>query len=252
MKRIGIPLILVMVASIVVGCSRQPAPTQPAANGGGLAPPALASSVPTMPGVDHFVSHIDNPYLPLTPGTFFVYVGEKDGRPEINRVHVTHTVQQILGVACTTVLDTVLVDGEVEEATIDWYAQDDQGNVWYFGEDSKELANGQVISTEGSWQAGVDGALPGIVMQGDPEVGDTYFQEFQKRVAEDLARVLALDGSTTVPYGRFTSCLVTREWTRLDPGIVENKLYARTIGMVQAVTVKGGADHSELVSIGSE
>lgn len=252
MKRIRIRFALVTVALVLAGCSRSPAPTQPEVSAGESSLPMLASAVPSFPGAGHFVPQVDNAYFPLTPGTVFVYRGEKDGRPEINRVHVTRSTKTILGVQCITVLDTVLVDGEVEEATVDWYAQDDQGNVWYFGEDSKELANGQVVSTEGSWQAGVDGARPGIVMEAQPEVGDTYYQEFLKHVAEDQARVLSLSGSVTVPYGPFTGCLVTREWTHLSPGVVEHKLYARRVGNVQTITVKGGMDHSELVSVGSE
>ncbi|HMA54767.1 MAG TPA: hypothetical protein VKT17_09910, partial [Acidobacteriota bacterium] len=135
------------------------------------------------------------------------------------------------------------------EQTLDWYAQDNLGNVWYFGEDTKEFVNGVIVSTAGSWLAGVDGGLPGMVMEADPQVGDTYREEYLKKVAEDMATVLSLNGTAQVPYGSFTDCLVTGNFTRLEKKVVENKWYARGIGMVRSELVQGGLEISELVSI---
>jgi hypothetical protein len=199
-----------------------------------------------------FVSTIDNPYLPLAPGTVFHYEGTGDGNPEINTVRVTHLTKLILGVTCVVVADTVLAGGELAEATADWYAQDRDGNVWYFGEDSKQYQGGVVVGTEGSWEAGVDGARAGIVMEAHPRVGDSYRQEYLKDVAEDQAQVLALSASVTVPFGSYANCLQTKEWSRLEPGVVEDKYYAQSVGVLKAVTVEGGSDHSELVSITTE
>src|SRR5262245_51831892 len=112
-----------------------------------------------------FVDVIDNPLSPLIPGTVFEYRGEVDGGTEINRVHVSRQTKKILGVFCTVVLDSVYVDGALREATEDWYAQDQAGNVWYFGEDTKEFEGGKVVSTEGTWRAGVRGAVQGIIME---------------------------------------------------------------------------------------
>jgi hypothetical protein len=196
-----------------------------------------------------FVVGIDNAYLPLTPGTAFVYQGTKDGRPETNRVYVSGETKVIMGVTCVVVKDTVLVDGNLEEATLDWYAQDTEGNVWYLGEDSKEYQDGVVVSTAGSWEAGVDGALPGIVMLANPDVGHSYRQEYLRGVAEDKADVQSLSGSVTVPYGSFNGCLVTKEWTALEPGVVEYKYYGTGVGMLKAVMVVGGEERSELVSV---
>src|SRR5262249_6971462 len=130
-------------------------------------------------------------------------------------------------------------------------AQDKDGNVWYFGEDTKAFDNGQV-STEGSWEAGVDGAQPGIIMEGHPQVGDAYRQEFARGVAQDRGQVLSLNESATVPYGSFQNCLKTKEFSDLEPGIVENKVYCSNVGQVLATTVQGGSDFEKLVSITHE
>jgi hypothetical protein len=196
-----------------------------------------------------FVSGIDNPLMPMVAGTIFIYEGEAEGQPETNKVTITHQTKTILGVTCIVVADTVRVNGALAEATLDWYAQDTVGNVWYFGEDSKEIENGIVISTEGSWEAGVDDAQPGIVMLANPDVGHTYRQEYLEDEAEDMAEVLSLNESVTVLYGSFQSCLMTKEWTPLEPGIVEHKYYKTGVGTLSTVTVAGGSDHSELVSV---
>src|SRR5262249_6789376 len=141
----------------------------------------------------HFVSTIDNPYFPLIPGTTFIYGGSTDNQPANDVFAVTYANKSILGVATTVILDRAFVNGELVEMTFDWFAQDDVGNVWYFGEDAREIQNGKVVSTEGSWEAGVDGALPGIVMEAHPLPGDCYLQEFAPGVAQDQATVLGLN-----------------------------------------------------------
>lgn len=196
-----------------------------------------------------FVTVIDNPYLPLSPGTIFIYQGTKGDQTETNKVYVSHETKVILGVTCLVVKDTVWVDSELEEATLDWYAQDNGGNVWYFGEDSKEYENDVVISTAGSWEAGVDGAQPGLVMLALPDVGHSYRQEYLKGIAEDRAQVQSLNESVSVTYGPFNNCLETKEWTDLEPGVVEYKFYGSGVGMLKTVMVVGGNDRSELVSV---
>jgi hypothetical protein len=184
----------------------------------------------------NFVTVIDNPYFPLKPGTTFVYEGTTEKGDEHNEVLVTFETKEIMGVTCVEVKDTVIVDGVLEEGTLDWYAQDKQGNVWYFGEDSKEYnKDGSVASTAGSWVGGVDGALPGIIMKANPAVGDTYRQEFDKGNAEDMATVVSLAESATVPYGSYNGLLMTNEWSALDnPPVYENKYYAEGIGFILA------------------
>jgi hypothetical protein len=158
-----------------------------------------------------FTSIIDNPYFPLTPGTTYVYEGDAGNGFEHIEMTVRDETKEIVGVQCAVVEDTVTIDGEVAEVTLDWYAQDKEGNVWYFGEDSKEYENGKVTSTQGSWEAGVDGAEPGIIMKAQPSVGEEYRQEYYAGEAEDMARVESLSESASVPTGSYTDCLKTYE-----------------------------------------
>lgn len=203
---------------------------------------------PTINPAD-FVDVIDNPYFPLIPGTTFFYEGESEDATIRNEVFVTYENRQVMGVNTTVIRDRVWEDDELVEETFDWYAQDKDGNVWYLGEDSKDLEGGKLVSTKGSWEAGVNGAQPGILIQGEPHVGDVYRQEYFKGEAEDMAEVLALDESVSVEYGSFENCLKTREWTPLEPGVEENKYYAPGIGFIQEVMIQGGSERLELVDI---
>src|SRR5262249_5309938 len=189
----------------------------------------------------NFFAEVTNKFFPLNPGTRFFYEGEKDGIPASDEVFVTRQTKVILGVSCTVVSDQAFENGKLVEDTVDWYAQDTAGNVWYFGEDTKELDpdTGQVISTEGSWEAGVNGAQQGIIMEAQPQAGDRYQQELAPDVAEDMARVLSLDESQCVRYGCFDNLLLTKEWSPLDKGVVEQKYYAANVGFILGVRVKG-------------
>jgi hypothetical protein len=197
-----------------------------------------------------FSTTIDNKYFPLKPGTTFVYEGETKNATERDVMTVTDSTKQIMGVKCVVVDDRVWAHGKLTEQTYDWYAQDKKGNVWYFGENSKEYKNGKV-STGGSWEAGKDGAKPGIIMQADPKAGETYRQEYYKGEAEDMAQVLDLNGSAKVPYGTFNHVLVTNEWTPLEPGVAEHKYYAAGVGDIKEVAVKGQPETLELVAVKS-
>ena len=196
-----------------------------------------------------FVAQIDNQYLPFTPGTTFIYEGETEDGKERIEVNVTHETKEILGVTCIVVRDRVWVDGELVEDTFDWFVQDKAGNVWYFGEDSKEYEGGKVVSAEGSWEAGVDGAKPGIIMKANPQVGDAYRQEYYEDEAEDMAEVLSLNESVSIPYGSFENCLKTMEWTPLEPDVVEHKYYAPGVGVILEVAVEGEEERVELVEV---
>jgi hypothetical protein len=194
-----------------------------------------------------FVAKVDNPYFPLEPGTVLVYEGQSDGEREVVTIRVTGRTKEILGVTCVVVRDTVEVAGEIHEDTFDWYAQDVDGNVWYMGEDTKEFEDGEVVSTEGAWEAGVDGALPGVIMPADPQVGLAYTQEHYAGEAEDKGKILALGESVTVPEGSFEDVVVTEDWTPLEPKILERKYYAPGIGVVFEEIVKGGEGVLRLV-----
>jgi len=161
---------------------------------------------------------------------------------------VTAETKVILGISATVVHDIVTQDGQVIEDTFDWYAQDRSGNLWYLGEATEEFEDGVVVSTEGSWEAGVDGAQAGIILPGAPEVGLTYRQEYYAGEAEDAAEVLSLDEQAQVPYGHVRELLLTRDFTPLQRRYLEYKLYAKGIGLVLALTVSGGSDREELIS----
>jgi len=211
-------------------------------------PVGAKPSIQIDPG--NFVSEVTNPYFPLEPGTTYIYRGETEGVPTRDVMTVTSDTKVILGVTTIVVHDQAYEDGVLVEDTFDWYAQDKDGNVWYFGEATKELdENGNVISTEGSWEAGVDSAEPGIIMEANPKKGDKYQQELAPDVAEDMAQVIGFEDSFCVPYGCFEDVLVTKEWSPLDKGTVENKYYAQGVGFLSAVTVKGGDEHTELVRV---
>lgn len=190
--------------------------------------------VPFDPG--DFVATITNPYFPLYPGEVFIYSGVTDEGPEVLQIYVSHQKKTILGVDCMVVNETVTVDGILVEVSINWYAQDKKGNVWYFGEDSKEYQDGAVIGTEGTWQAGANGAVQGIIMEAHPKIGDIYQQEVAPGVAMDMAQILSKTRSIKVPYGSFNDCLYIKEWSQLEPGVTEYKYYVRGIGFALGIT----------------
>jgi hypothetical protein len=192
---------------------------------------------------------VDNPYLPLTPGTRYRYVSRTADGVEVIRVEVTGRTRRVLDVPAVVVRDTVSLDGEVVEDTYDWFAQDRQGNVWYLGEDTKEYEEGRVTSTEGSWEAGVDGARPGIVMPAKPVPGPPYRQEHYPGHAEDMGQVVGFTSHVDTEYGGFDRVLVTREWNPLEPGVVERKYYARGVGLILEEQVKGGSERAELTHL---
>jgi hypothetical protein len=155
----------------------------------------------------NFVTTIDNPYFPLRPGTTFIYEGQMPDGFEHDEVAVTHNTRVILGVTCVEVHDSVFTDGVLTEDTLDWYAQDRDGNVWYFGENTHELEDGLITTIEGTFMAGVNGDKPGIIMKAHPAVGDFYRQEFSLNNAEDFAQTLSLNEVVTVRFGTFNHCL---------------------------------------------
>jgi hypothetical protein len=197
----------------------------------------------------NFVASVDNRYFPLTPGTSFHYRGVRGTTAQTDDVVVTRGVKYVLGVKCTVVRDTVSERGRPVERTFDWYAQDVEGNVWYMGEDSFELQNGRFARASDSWQAGKNGAQPGIIMRGQPRSGQVYRQEYYPPgEALDQARVLGLQKPLRVPAGTFTRPLVTIEWSPVEPQL-EKKYYAAGVGEVMEKVVAGGHEQFELVRV---
>lgn len=209
---------------------------------------------PYTPSIDpaDFVGKIDNRYFPLIPGTGFHYRGvAEDGKtPQADDEFVTHRTKTILGVKSTVVRDIVSSHGKPIEKTFDWYAQDKSGNVWYMGEDTRELRHGKFVKMSDSWESGVNGAQPGIIMPGKPRRGDEYRQEYYPGHALDQARVLGRGGPVTVPYASYKHTLLTVETSpKIDPGVAERKYYVAGVGDVKEHTVSGDHEQIELVRI---
>jgi hypothetical protein len=206
---------------------------------------------PYAPRIDPagFSATITNPYLPLRPGTRWVYDGRSADGAERRVVEVTDEIRTVMGVRCVVVRDVVSLDGQLHEETLDWFAQDRQGTVWYFGEATRTRRGDGTFTPEGSWEAGVGGAQPGVVMPARPAPGAQYRQEYLPGQAEDMARVLTADGTLRVRFGFFRGVVVTRDWSPLDPGVAEHKHYAPGIGLVREETVEGDASFVELVEL---
>jgi hypothetical protein len=196
-----------------------------------------------------FVDAIDNPYMPMPVGAHWVYAGMSDGETERIEITVTGERKVVMGISAFVVRDSVTVDGELVEDTFDWFAQDADGNVWYLGEDSKEYEDGEVVSTGGSWEAGVDGARPGIVMPASPASGHVYRQEFYPGEAEDMMQIIDVGTELVVPAGRYADVVRTRDWTPLEPDTVEEKTYARGVGKIREEKVAGGDGYADLVEV---
>ena len=195
-----------------------------------------------------FVRTIDNTYWPMAPGSRWVYREvDADGSRQRVEVTVTNRTKVILGIPATVVHDRVTEDGELVEDTEDWYAQDKWGGLWYLGEDTTEYENGKPAGKHGSWEAGVDGGQPGLIIPPSPEVGMTYRQEFYAGEAEDLGRILSLDELAEVPFGSYDEVLMTRDWTPLEPDVLEHKFYAKGVGPVLELGLSGGVGREELI-----
>lgn len=192
---------------------------------------------------------VTNAFFPLVPGTTQVFHTQTSAGLELDSVTVLANTKVVNGFDATEVHDRVYLAGALEEDTYDWFAQDSAGNVWYLGEDTKEYENGTVVSTEGTWQWGVHGATPGILMWGDTAamVGKLYRQEFDRGNAQDVGKIVALNESVTVPFGTFTGCIKTEEWSTLESGPHEHKYYCSQLGTV--LEVGGSGERTELVSV---
>ena len=211
---------------------------------------ALVSAGSGTAGRPGFSAHVDNVWFPLRPGTVYRYRGVKDGKSSHETLTVTRRTAVIDGAPCVVVDDKLYLGGYLEERTTEWYSQDAKGNVWYFGENTAELdRRGRVTSTSGAWRAGRDGAKPGIYMVARPRVGHGAQQEFYKGQAEDHFSVVSLRVSVRVPWGHSSAALLTKEWTPLEPGVVDHKYYVRGVGTVLEQTVKGGDERNALVSV---
>ena len=220
---------------------------------------ASRCSLPTFgPGSDYhpaidrsgFTARITNPWFPLPVGRTYIYTGVDGRHRTTDIVTVSRRTKLIDGVRTRVVDDRVLFGGVVRERTTDYYAQDACGNVWYFGEDTAELdRHGNVTNTDGSFRSGIDGAQPGVFMQAHPQLGRKFRQEWFQGQAEDVFSAVSTTGTRRVPYGTFTHVLRTSETNALEPGVRDRKLYARGIGTISELTVRGGNERLNLVDV---
>ena len=187
---------------------------------------------------------IDNLFFPLQPGASYRYEAVTDDGLERTQVEMLAERREVMGISATVVHDTVTLDGELVEDTFDRYAQDASGNVWYLGEDVSNYENGVFRDKAGSWEAGVDGALPGIIMNADTSshLGGICRQEHYAGYAEDMADLLAIDASVSVPVGECLGAVKTRDHTSLEPGQEEENYYAPGIGLVKVVNLPTGKE----------
>jgi len=233
---IAIGALMVAALAASAGTTRNPAPV----------------TTPYNPSIDpaNFGGPIDNPYLPLKPGTVFRYrgVGDDGKTPELNIVRVTSRTKKIMGIGAVVVLDRVWAGGKPEERTFDWYAQDKDGNVWYLGESSFDYEHGHWVKNDGSWTAGVGNGKPGVIMLAHPRRGDRYRQEYSPGHAVDQAKVLGKGGPVDTPFRSFSQTLLTREYSTIDKQY-EKKWYARGVGVIQEDAITESQEHSELVAI---
>lgn len=246
--RVGLPVLCAATVLALAGCAGDDEPSvAPAPEGAGDLPQGAEPA-----GVDpaELSPDVTNDYWPMTPGTRWTY-RETDGESELRvMVTVSSVTREIAdGSTARVVRDTVTEDGEIIEDTLDWYAQDQAGNVWYLGEDTAEFEDGRIVTREGSFEAGVDGALPGVVMPGEPEPGLAYRQEYYEGEAEDNGEVLSLDEMAEVPAGQYDEALLTKDTITIEPDVQEYKLYAPGVGPVLVLGVSGGAGREELVSM---
>jgi hypothetical protein len=209
------------------------------------------SSEPSNLNPADFTTDVDNPYFPLPVGAQWrIRVTDQEGLVQHEVITVTDKTKRIAdGVTARVVSDIVRQDGKVVENTDDWYAQDPDGNVWYFGENTADIdpKTGKA-DRSGSFEAGKNGADAGIAMLAHPEAGMTYREEYYKGHAEDRSRVLALGQQAEVPAGHYTDVLLTEDYSPIEPDVLELKLYAKGIGQVLAPTVSGGSEREELIS----
>ncbi len=196
-----------------------------------------------------FQTTVDNPLYPFIPGTTWTYVEKSGGATSTNTITVTHDTKIIMGVTCVVVHETVARNRRIAEDDYKWVAQHKDGTVWCFGTAAKETSPGGRVSTEGSWEAGVKGGQPGILMPSHPQPGKPYRQEYLYNVAENMAQIVATNETVTVPAGMFTGYVKTREWSMLEAG-TELKWYARGVGIVKEIATAG--DLVVLVSITHE
>ena len=244
---------VLMIAALAAAAAACTSSGNSSGSAGSSATPATTSASSPYTVTYHpadFSPNVSNRWFPLKPGTTLVYRGTRDEKKALEYFQVTGQTQKVGGVPCRVVLDRLYLDGALAETTRDYYSQDTKGNVWYFGEDTAQLdRGGTLVGTEGTWHAGVAGAKPGIFMPAHPQPGESHRQEYYPGHAEDFFQVVNLSAAVSVPYRSFGGTLLTKEWTPLEPDVLDHKYYVQGIGTVKEQSVKGGPEQLELVDV---
>jgi hypothetical protein len=191
-----------------------------------------------------FVDVVDNPYFPLPVGAKWEYeIRGGNGNTQTDTLEVLKEKRNVNGVQATVVRDTVSSGNQIVEDTFDWFAQDKYENVWYVGEAVDNYIGGVLVSHGGSWEWGVDGALPGIIMWADPSahINEKYHQEYYRGKAEDMGEVMSVSESLTVPFGSFDQVVKTLDFSNIEAG-QEHKFYAPGIGLIKEMDVNGAEE----------
>lgn len=248
------PLLFLLLLPLAAGCQDG----MPGSTGDALAAPGplhlpgpgdtVHAPVPPptpLPAPADYVASVGHPFMPLTPGTLLVYEGFDEGLPRRDEVRVQREPETILGVACTAVVQQVIIDGEPAESTTEWFAQDRAGNVWKFGEESQEFDGGAgAATTPDSWRAGASGALPWMVLSAQPRAGDVYDGTWPG--GEEVVSVVATDAVAAVPFGSFAGCLVALETNPDDVEDADRIIYAPGVG---SISEQGAGGLIELVEM---
>jgi hypothetical protein len=249
------PLVVSACVAGVLGCTADaptPASTPPTtAPAAPAARPLPVGDQPVSLDAADFTADITNPFWPMAPGTRWTYreVDAEGAEKRVVVIATTETRPIANGLTARVVRDTVTEDGALVEDTFDWYAQDRAGNVWYLGEDTAEFEDDQVVTKEGSFEAGIDGAMPGIALPADPQPGMVYRQEFYRGHAEDNGEVLSVREQVDVPAGHYGDAMLTKDTATIEPDVLEYKLYARGVGPVLTLGISGGGGREELISV---
>jgi hypothetical protein len=236
---------LVLALAALAGCGDDPAATS---DKPGPSLPQGSASVAMDPS--RFTPDIDHEYWPMEPGTRWTY-RETDEEGAVLEVVVTvssETREIANGITARVVRDTVTEGGSIIEDTFDWYAQDADGTVWYLGEDTAEFEDGRLTTRAGSFEAGVDGALAGVIMPASPVEGLAYRQEYYAGEAEDNGEVVSLGEQVDVAAGHYDDVLVTADTITLEPDVLEYKFYAPGVGPVLTLGLSGGGGREELTA----
>ncbi len=228
------------VSALVSGNSTGGVPADPGA--GSLPEAAPGPVAPAEP--EDYEQSISHPYLPMDPGTVWIYEGDHDGLPRRDEARILEEPRVIHGIPCATLLQEVYIDGKIAEVTRHWYAQDVDGNLWTYGEHSVEFGGGQAVTTTDSWQAGVDGAEPWMVLGADPQVGDRYYGEYPG--GRDEVLVLSLNETAVVPAGTFENCLSALETNLDDPEDADRVIYSPGLGLVSEKSSTGKIELTEI------